>query len=109
MSALFSAISVGQDSLKMQARHYKTLCNMYNKPNAKPIHSDVAQVLDLEFKAIGLSLMQMLQKKKTDLQKSLRHIHALEMFEMYVCFYNYLNYCLYICVLNVQWLNNCAQ
>ncbi|KAK0142032.1 hypothetical protein N1851_020298 [Merluccius polli] len=31
--------AVGQDSLKMQARHYKTLSNMYNKPNAKPNQS----------------------------------------------------------------------
>lgn len=28
--------------------------------------------------------MQMLQGKKTDLQKSLTHIHASKMFEMYV-------------------------
>ncbi|XP_026048737.1 uncharacterized protein LOC113036543 isoform X3 [Astatotilapia calliptera] len=39
------------DSLKMQARHYKTLSNMYRKPNAKPNQSDVAQILDLEFEA----------------------------------------------------------
>lgn len=39
------------DSLKMQARHYKTLSNMYKKSNAKPNQSDVAQILDLEFEA----------------------------------------------------------
>ncbi|KAL2076457.1 hypothetical protein ACEWY4_027921 [Coilia grayii] len=43
--------AVGQDSLKMQARHYKTLSKMYNKPNAKPNQNDVAQLLDLEFEA----------------------------------------------------------
>ncbi|XDV50756.1 hypothetical protein PO909_019771 [Leuciscus waleckii] len=43
--------AVGQDSMKMQARHYRTLSNMYNKPNAKPNKNDVAQVLDLEFQA----------------------------------------------------------
>ncbi|XP_039471839.1 uncharacterized protein LOC120441341 [Oreochromis aureus] len=42
---------VDHDSLKMQARHYKTLSNMYRKPNAKPNQSDVAQILDLEFEA----------------------------------------------------------
>ncbi|CAG6022017.1 unnamed protein product [Menidia menidia] len=46
-----NSCAVGQDSLKMQARHYKTLSNMYNKSNAKPNQSDVAQVLDLEFEA----------------------------------------------------------
>ncbi|XP_071337593.1 uncharacterized protein [Trachinotus anak] len=44
-------VVVGQDSLKMQARHYRTLSNMYNKPNAKPNQNDVAQILDLEFEA----------------------------------------------------------
>ncbi|KAG2461877.1 NFAC2 factor, partial [Polypterus senegalus] len=38
----------GQDSLKLQARHYKTLSNIY-KP--KPNQSDVAQILDLESEA----------------------------------------------------------
>lgn len=33
--------------LKMQGRDYRTLSNMYNKPNAKPNHN-VAQILDLE-------------------------------------------------------------
>ncbi|XP_053342581.1 uncharacterized protein LOC128513013 [Clarias gariepinus] len=42
---------VDHDSLKMQARHYKTLSNMYKKSNAKPNQSDVAQILDLEFEA----------------------------------------------------------
>ncbi|XP_063061676.1 uncharacterized protein LOC134454542 isoform X1 [Engraulis encrasicolus] len=44
-------VAAGLDSLKMQARHYKTLSNMYNKPNAKPNQNDVAQILDLEFEA----------------------------------------------------------
>lgn len=35
----------------MQARHYKTLANLYSKPNAKPNKTDVAQILDLEFEA----------------------------------------------------------
>jgi len=35
----------------MQARHYKTLNNMYKKPNAKPNRGDVVQLLDLEFEA----------------------------------------------------------
>ena len=115
MSALFSAISDGQDSLKMQARHYKTLSNMYNKPNAKPIHSDVAQVLDLEFKA---------RRAFINADETREEDRPAKIFEAYSCFrdvrnvclyvfifYNYLqlNYCLSICVLNVQWLNNCAQ
>ena len=49
--SLFIVVSAGLDSLKMQARHYKTLSNMYNKPNAKPNQNDVAQILDLEFEA----------------------------------------------------------
>ncbi|KAK7938985.1 hypothetical protein WMY93_002311 [Mugilogobius chulae] len=40
-----------EDSLKMQARHYRTLRNMYKKPNAKPNPDDVVQLLNLEFKA----------------------------------------------------------
>ncbi|KAM4585548.1 uncharacterized protein PAE49_004768 isoform 1-T1 [Odontesthes bonariensis] len=41
----------GVDSLKMQARHYRTLNNLYKKPNARPNYNDVAQILDLEFQA----------------------------------------------------------
>ncbi|XP_057183497.1 uncharacterized protein LOC130550133 isoform X2 [Triplophysa rosa] len=44
-------VVAGQDSMKMQARHYKTLSSMYKKPNAKPKQGYVAQLLDLEFKA----------------------------------------------------------
>ncbi|KAJ3581970.1 hypothetical protein NHX12_016034 [Muraenolepis orangiensis] len=50
-SPTMPAKDLGPDSLKMQARHYKTLSNMYNKPNAKPNQHDVAQILDLEVEA----------------------------------------------------------
>lgn len=35
----------------MQARHYRTLNNLYKKPNARPNLNDVAQILDLQFQA----------------------------------------------------------
>ncbi|XP_042069150.1 uncharacterized protein LOC121812077 [Haplochromis burtoni] len=64
------------DSLKMQARHYKTLSNMYRKPNAKPNQSDVAQILDWSLRPHELLLMQMLQGKKTGPQTYLKHTCA---------------------------------
>ncbi|XP_062416332.1 uncharacterized protein LOC134122786 [Pungitius pungitius] len=68
---------VGQDSLKMQARHYKTLSNMYNKPNAKPNQSDVAQVLDLEFKA---------RRAFIDADVTREEDRPAKIFEAYPCF-----------------------
>ncbi|XP_041964251.1 uncharacterized protein LOC121721413 isoform X2 [Alosa sapidissima] len=68
---------VGQDSLKMQARHYKTLSNMYNKPNAKPNQSDVAQVLDLEFEA---------RRAFIDADVSREEDRPAKIFEAYPCF-----------------------
>ncbi|XP_030641408.1 NLR family CARD domain-containing protein 3-like [Chanos chanos] len=44
-------VAAGQDSLKMQARHDKTLSNMYNTANPKPNQSHVAPILDLKFEA----------------------------------------------------------
>ncbi|XP_035985581.1 uncharacterized protein LOC118559015 [Fundulus heteroclitus] len=68
---------VAQDSLKMQARHYKTLSNMYNKPNAKPNQSDVAQVLDLEFKA---------RRAFIDADVTREEDRPAKIFEAYPCF-----------------------
>lgn len=62
-----------------------------------PINMMWRKFWTLRLRPDGLSLIQMLQGKKTDLQKSLMHIHALKMFEMYVCFFSYLNlnYCVF--------------
>lgn len=69
--------SSGQDSLKMQARHYKTLSNMYNKPNAKPKQSNVAQLLDLEFEA---------RRAFIDSDSIREEDRATQIFEAYPCF-----------------------
>ncbi|XP_039902975.1 uncharacterized protein LOC120743418 isoform X2 [Simochromis diagramma] len=73
---------VDHDSLKMQARHYKTLSNMYRKPNAKPNQSDVAQILDWSLRPHELLLMQILQGKKTGPQTYLKHTCASKIFVM---------------------------
>ena len=76
-------------------------------PMQNPITTMLLNFWTLSLRPDGLLLMQMLQGKKTDLQKSLRHIHASKMFEMYVFFYYpHLNYCLSICILNVQCIVN---
>ncbi|KAI4886931.1 hypothetical protein NFI96_030450 [Prochilodus magdalenae] len=66
-----------QDSLKMQARHYKTLFNMYSKPNSKPNPSDVAQILDLEFDARRAFIDSSVLKEEDRIAK---------IFEAYPCF-----------------------
>ncbi|XP_031159496.2 uncharacterized protein LOC116052807 [Sander lucioperca] len=88
-------VVVGQDNLKMQARHYRTLSNMYNKPNAKPNHNDVAQLLDLEFEA---------RRAFIDADVTREEDRPAKIFEAYPCFkdvcffcffyYPHLNYCL---------------
>lgn len=40
---------VDEDSLTIQARHYKTLQEMYKKP--KPNQAAISQILDLEIQA----------------------------------------------------------
>ncbi|XP_076739545.1 uncharacterized protein LOC143412323 [Maylandia zebra] len=65
------------DSLKMQARHYKTLSNMYRKPNAKPNQSDVAQILDLEFEA---------RRAFVDADVTREEDRPRKIFEAYPCF-----------------------
>ncbi|XP_051517855.1 uncharacterized protein LOC127419999 [Myxocyprinus asiaticus] len=66
-----------QDSLKMQARHYKTLSNMYKKPNAKPNQGDVAQLLDLEFEA---------RRAFIDADVTKEEDRSTKIFEAYPCF-----------------------
>lgn len=61
----------------MQARHYRTLSNMYNKPNAKPNHNDVAQVLDLEFEA---------RRAFIDSDATREEDRSIKIFEAYPCF-----------------------
>lgn len=56
-------------------------------PMQNPIKIMLLKFWTLSLRPDGLSLMQMLQGKKTDLQKSLRHVHASKMFKMYVCFF----------------------
>lgn len=86
----------------MQARHYRTLSNMYNKPNAKPNQNDVAQILDLEFEA---------RRAFIDADVTMEADRPAKIFEAYPCFkdvrnvclffyYLNLNYCVSICVLN---------
>ncbi|XP_069376260.1 uncharacterized protein [Paralichthys olivaceus] len=70
-------VFVGQDSLKMQARHYRTLSNMYNKPNAKPNQNDVAQILDLEFEA---------RRAFIDADVTKEEDRPAKIFEAYPCF-----------------------
>ncbi|XP_039648964.1 uncharacterized protein LOC120554251 isoform X1 [Perca fluviatilis] len=70
-------VVVGQDKLKMQARHYRTLSNMYNKPNAKPNHNDVAQLLDLEFEA---------RRAFIDADVTREEDRPAKIFEAYPCF-----------------------
>ncbi|CAI5678314.1 unnamed protein product [Oreochromis niloticus] len=65
------------DSLKMQPRHYKTLSNMYRKPNAKPNQSDVAQILDLEFEA---------RRAFIDADVTREEDRPTKIFEAYPCF-----------------------
>ncbi|XP_025758035.1 uncharacterized protein LOC106097618 isoform X5 [Oreochromis niloticus] len=65
------------DSLKMQPRHYKTLSNMYRKPNAKPNQSDVAQILDLEFEA---------RQAFIDADVTREEDRPTKIFEAYLCF-----------------------
>ncbi|KAL4008514.1 hypothetical protein ACER0C_002366 [Sarotherodon galilaeus] len=65
------------DSLKMQARHYKTLSNMYKKPSAKPNQSDVAQILDLEFEA---------RRAFIDADVTREEDRPTKIFEAYPCF-----------------------
>uniref|UniRef100_A0AAV2J1J5 Uncharacterized protein n=1 Tax=Knipowitschia caucasica TaxID=637954 RepID=A0AAV2J1J5_KNICA len=70
-------VFVGQDSLKMQARHYRTLSNMYNKPNAKPNQNDVAHILDLEFEA---------RRAFIDADVTKEEDRPAKIFEAYPCF-----------------------
>ena len=49
MKFVFLALDTS-DSLQYQARHYKTLQDMY-KTKARPNKKDVAQLLDLEFQS----------------------------------------------------------
>uniref|UniRef100_A0AAV2J683 Uncharacterized protein n=1 Tax=Knipowitschia caucasica TaxID=637954 RepID=A0AAV2J683_KNICA len=66
------------DSLKVQARHYKTLSAMYKKKKSNPNQSDVAQVLNLEFKArrafIDSNVTPVPPKKMANASESLIHI-----------------------------------
>lgn len=61
----------------MQARHYRTLSNMYNKPNAKPNQNDVAQILDLEFEA---------RRAFIDADVTREEDRPAKIFEAYPCF-----------------------
>lgn len=89
-----------QDSLKLQARHYKTLSNMYKKPNSKPNQSSVAQILDLEFKA---------RRAFIDSDATREEDRAAKIFEAYPCFKDTQNVslisltgtplCLFLCML----------
>ncbi len=65
----------------MQARHYKTLSNMYKKPNAKPNQRDIAQLLDLEFEARRDFIV-------TDIKEEDR---PTKIFEAYPCFKDFRN------------------
>lgn len=100
--------SLGQDSSEMQARHYKTLSKMYNKPNAKPNQSNVAQMLDLEFQA---------RRAFIDSDATREEDRATRIFEAYPCFKDTRNVrfltfslehvCLFLCMLcyikSAQW------
>lgn len=70
----------------MQARHYRTLSNMYNKPNAKPNQNDVAQILDLEFEARRASIDADVTREEDQPSK---------IFEAYPCFKDVQNVCLF--------------
>lgn len=85
--SLFIAVSVGTDSLKMQARHYKTLSNMYKKPNAKPNQNDVAQMLDLEFEA---------RRAFIDADVTREEDRPAKIFDAYPCFKDVRNVCLFV-------------
>lgn len=61
----------------MQARHYRTLSNMYKNPNAKPNSSDVVQVLNLEFKA---------RRAFIDAEVTREEDRPAKIFEAYPCF-----------------------
>ena len=98
----------------MQARHYRTLSNMYNKPNAKPNHNDVAQLLDLEFEA---------RRAFIDADVTREEDRPAKIFEAYPCFKDVRNVCVFLlptlellsiylyskCTMHCEWLNNCAQ
>lgn len=71
----------------MQARHYRTLSNMYNKPNAKPNQSDVAQILDLEFEA---------SRAFIDADVTKEEDRPTKIFEAYPCFKDVRNVCLFV-------------
>ena len=76
------SILAGQDSRKMQARHYKTLSNMYKNPNAKPNQRDVAQLLDLEFEARRAFIVGDVIKEED---------RPTKIFEAYPCFKDFRN------------------
>lgn len=59
---------------------------MYNKPNAKPNQSDVAQVLDLEFKA---------RRAFIDADVTREEDRPAKIFEAYPCFRDVRNVCFF--------------
>lgn len=65
----------GKDSLITQARHYKTVQEMYKKP--KPNQDAVCQILDLEFQARRAFIDSAILKEENRLAK---------IFEAYPCF-----------------------
>ncbi|TKS64932.1 LINE-1 retrotransposable element ORF1 protein [Collichthys lucidus] len=67
--------SAGKDSLITQARHYKTVQEMYKKP--KPNQDAVCQILDLEFQARRAFIDSAILKEENRLAK---------IFEAYPCF-----------------------
>ncbi|KAL7379471.1 hypothetical protein ABVT39_027806 [Epinephelus coioides] len=103
---------VGQDSRKMQARHYKTLSNMYKNPNAKPNQRDVAQLLDLEFEARRAFIVGDVTKEED---------RPTKIFEAYPCFKDFRNAmdelrriidgtnCKYIEEMKGRWADFCAM
>ncbi|CAI5657242.1 unnamed protein product [Oreochromis niloticus] len=96
----------------MQARHYKTLSNMYKKPNAKPNQSDIAQILDLEFEARRVFI---------DADVTREEDRPRKIFEAYPCFKDIRNAmdelcrivggfnCIYIDQMKGRWAEFCSK
>ena len=83
----------------MQSRHYRTLGNMYNKPNAKPNQNDVAQILDLEFEA---------RRAFIDADVTKEEDRPANIFEAYPCFKDVRNVCWFV-VLELLCIHLCTE
>lgn len=70
----------------MQARHYRTLSNMYKKPDAQPNQNDVAQILELEFEA---------RRAFIDADFTKEEDRPTKIFEAYPCFKDVRNVCMF--------------